>query len=462
MRNYFTIAGRDSRDFGIYISGQGTFNSPQKLYEQFSIPGRDGAIFGSDRRLENVELTYPCFIYDNFSENIAAFRTFLLSLDGYQRLTDTYHPDEFRMAIFSGPLVSEVTSNNKAGSFDLSFNCKPQRFLMTGETVYGYVPSAGAGSIGNMVIGSDIDVFCPLVDVNNSFRWTYEANNASLGSPEPFSPVVLDGAENANLYVNGVLKESLNAAYSSWKLTKGFIDFVDGSGNSFAFLLRCPTTGWTALGNNVFIYVFSALPGNVANVETLRACSHYTLFPLGGDLSNNPYAMHYATATHTIYIKDARFSTVQELEEWLAQTEVMIDVKIDVLVSASIGYTFDFPDGYARISSGDPKAEFTVVYTNVNGTMENPTEFPSKPLIRAYGTGKFSINDIDITISQVNNTFTDIDCDIMDCYEGNVNRNNYVAFSTYDFPVLKPGENKVKITDNTITAVEIIPRWWRV
>ena len=133
MRNYFILNGVDSRDFGVYISGQGTFDAPQKSYTFYNVPGRDGALLSSDNRLENATLTYEAFIYKDFNENVANFRTFLLSLNGYAKLTDSYHPDEFRYAVYTGPFEPKVQSKNDAGSFKITFSCKPQRYLLSGE-----------------------------------------------------------------------------------------------------------------------------------------------------------------------------------------------------------------------------------------------------------------------------------------------------------------------------------------
>lgn len=134
MRNYFIYAGEDSRDYGVYISGSGTYNSPAREYQNISIPGRDGDLLSTETRLENVGLTYPAFIYDNTRQNLAAFRSFLLSVVGYGRLIDTYHPDEYRMAVFKGVLNVEMLPALQAGEFNITFDCKPQRYLLTGET----------------------------------------------------------------------------------------------------------------------------------------------------------------------------------------------------------------------------------------------------------------------------------------------------------------------------------------
>lgn len=135
MRNYFVFDGVDSRSFGVYISGQGTFKSPARIYDEIQIPGKNGNLLGLENRLENVDLTYPAFIYSNFDANISNLRSFLLSKTGYFELKDSYHPAEYRMAYFPGPLEPDVTSRNNAGSFDLTFLCKPQRFLESGKTI---------------------------------------------------------------------------------------------------------------------------------------------------------------------------------------------------------------------------------------------------------------------------------------------------------------------------------------
>lgn len=136
MRNYLMIDGVDSRDMGLYISGTGTYNSPAIAYTAQSIPGRSGDLLGLEWRMENVELTYPAFVFGaDFSGKMEALRAFLLSREGYFRLADTYHPEEFRQAYFPGPLQADVTPVRDAGGFDLTFICKPQRWLLSGEQV---------------------------------------------------------------------------------------------------------------------------------------------------------------------------------------------------------------------------------------------------------------------------------------------------------------------------------------
>ena len=132
MRNYFVFDGEDSRDYDVYISGSETFDSPTRSFEMISIPGRDGDLLATGSRLQNTSLTYPAFTYN--PEKLAAFRSMLMSRTGYVRLTDSYHPDEYRLAVYRGSLEPDMMDNLKVGEFDVTFEVMPQRWLLEGES----------------------------------------------------------------------------------------------------------------------------------------------------------------------------------------------------------------------------------------------------------------------------------------------------------------------------------------
>lgn len=126
-----------SRTYGVYITGEAVYNAPEREVEMISIPGRNGAFALDKGRFENIEVTYPAGIFAdneaNFAEAISDFRNFLCSRNGYVRLQDEYNPNEYRMAVYkSGLEVSPALL--KAGEFEITFDCKPQRFLTSGET----------------------------------------------------------------------------------------------------------------------------------------------------------------------------------------------------------------------------------------------------------------------------------------------------------------------------------------
>ena len=133
MRNYIIMDGVDSRDFGVYINGDGTFGAPAREVSTLQIPGRNGDAIVKADRLQNYDLTYSAFIYRNLDINIGALRAFLLSHTSYFRLEDTYHPNEYRMAFYRGPFTPTVTQRLNAAKFNLTFNVKPQRYLKSGD-----------------------------------------------------------------------------------------------------------------------------------------------------------------------------------------------------------------------------------------------------------------------------------------------------------------------------------------
>lgn len=148
--NSFTFDGRNSLDSGVYITGQAVFNAPERVVEMVTVPGRNGAIAIDQGRFENIEVTYPagCFAesQQDFAEKIASLRNELASRYTYKRLTDTYNPDEFRLGLYRSGLEASAVRYNTAGEFDIVFDCKPQRWLVSGETEVAFT---GAGSISN-------------------------------------------------------------------------------------------------------------------------------------------------------------------------------------------------------------------------------------------------------------------------------------------------------------------------
>lgn len=121
--------------YGVYVSGVGTYGAPSRSVTEEVVPGRNGTLVIDNGRFENIQVVYPCFILSGFAANIAGLRNFLASHQGYVRIRDTYHPDEYRMGVYSSGLEIETSGhNNRHGKFSLTFNCKPQRFLASGDT----------------------------------------------------------------------------------------------------------------------------------------------------------------------------------------------------------------------------------------------------------------------------------------------------------------------------------------
>ena len=145
-----TFGTKNSTNYGIYISGEGVYNAPERVVEMVSIPGRNGALAMDEGRFENIEVTYPAGTFGDtqtgFADKVKAFRNELCSRHTYVRLTDDYHTDEFRLALYKSGLEVKPESYNRAGEFNIVFTCKPQRFLTSGESTTTLTSS---GTISN-------------------------------------------------------------------------------------------------------------------------------------------------------------------------------------------------------------------------------------------------------------------------------------------------------------------------
>jgi phage-related protein len=133
-----TFGGINSLDYGIFITGEAVYNAPERSVTSIEIEGRNGDLLIDNGRFLNIEIKYPagCFAetQEDFKQKIESFRNAIISQISYQRLTDDYNPDEYRFAVYKSGLDVSVAVLHQGGEFDLTFDCKPQRFLTSGET----------------------------------------------------------------------------------------------------------------------------------------------------------------------------------------------------------------------------------------------------------------------------------------------------------------------------------------
>ena len=221
MRNWFTLDGKSSKDFGVYISGLNTFGAAERDQTKVEVVGRNGDLTIDNGRYRNVSVVYPAFIYDGFKENVAAFRNFLLSKKSYTRLEDTYHPDEYRLAKSTGAVNAEVVANLVAGEFNLTFDCYPQRFLKRGEQDYEFT-SAGA-------IRNDTDqVALPLVRVYGDGSVTINGITITISGSDTYTDIDCDLQE--------AYKDTLNVSKNNTiTLNDGEFFKLDSGDNSISF-----------------------------------------------------------------------------------------------------------------------------------------------------------------------------------------------------------------------------------
>lgn len=206
--DYFTFDGVKSDDYGVWISGTQTFAAPERDVEIVTVPGRNGALTLDNKRYKNVEIIYPCFMSSEFDKEFGAFKAAMLSKVGYLQLTDTYHPNGFRLARLTGGFEPETGIYNRSGQFEVTFDCYPQFYLSAGQE-YTTVSTSGT-TIENVTFFPAK----PLVEV--TFSSSTRTGTVTVGgetitiTEADTSPIYLDSEEQNAYYLTGTVRTSQN------------------------------------------------------------------------------------------------------------------------------------------------------------------------------------------------------------------------------------------------------------
>lgn len=198
-----TFDGISLKEYGVYISGEAVFDSPTREVEMITIPGRNGSFALDKGRFNNITVTYPAGIYatneTEFAEKVSTLRNLLASRKGYCRLTDEYNPDEFRLGVYKAGLELDPTHYNEAGRFELSFDCKPQRFLFSGEEVF----TLGEWGETETYSGSIVSFEGTETTAVKSLTAQIVPKQSGSGDPSPSNVRPISGWSSVNIYVRG-------------------------------------------------------------------------------------------------------------------------------------------------------------------------------------------------------------------------------------------------------------------
>ena len=142
----FKFNGILSEDFGLVIQTPPTYVYPERDLTSSHIPGRNGDVIIDNNSYKNVERTY--LIAKAFMKGTTYYSNFQVILDwlnsakgSYARLEDSYDDEVYRLASFqiSGSFANHL---DQAGSAEVKFVCKPQRYLKSGENEIKYLGSS--------------------------------------------------------------------------------------------------------------------------------------------------------------------------------------------------------------------------------------------------------------------------------------------------------------------------------
>ena len=398
-----------SRNYGVYITGEAVYNAPEREVEMITIPGRNGAFALDHGRFENIEVSYPASIAADteadFVAAISEFRNFLCSKKGYCRLSDDYNPNEYRMAVYKSGLEVDPTQL-RAGEFKITFDCKPQRYLTSGETKQTIAAS------GDTISNPTLFESSPLLEV------------------EGYGTINVNGTEiEIDDELVGDVDIESGMRYHSGDFTISFDEIYINTGDLIE------------ITNLVAVLKYSKTQGSQSNYTTGGTVTSYS-----GDTSTSP-AISDSGTTMTI-----TFNSPLSFYYGTASTK-----RVDFTVSMSWH------------SGGNSSHSFfyKVDYDGEKSlTFRGTSLFARTGYVYSLG----NVNQITadaITIHSTATTFghpTYIDCDLGEAYANDngviSSLNSYIALGS-QLPVLAPGSNTITY-DNTITSLKVTPRWWKV
>lgn len=401
VNNTITFGNVTSSTYGIYISGEGQFNAPERDAEVVTIPGRNGAFILDKGRYENITVTYPAFCYSStyaaFISNIDNFRNALASQTGYKKLSDTFHANEYRMGAFIGGLEVDPILYNSGAKFDITFECKPQRFLSSGDTSTAV---ANNGTVTNPTLYPS----SPLLEVKGS-------GTINLGSAE----IEVISEDIGNIPIAAAVTKSNVASATqtieSTKLAAG--DLITVSGVKFQEM-------HTATPQSSISDLTVTSTSNVSEI--------YVDYP-------DWWAIK-ATASDVTFAKgtSATFSAT------IAYTITVSGVNYSATLTCSIAY------------NGNDTLTLSMSDTSTSPNYATPPKRISSPVLYAYSTKQTAGNPmyIDLDIGEAWN----------EDYGTPVSVNNAVSMPA-KLPTLAPGATTITY-DNTITSLKIKPRWWQL
>jgi hypothetical protein len=319
------------------------------------------------------------------------------------------------MAIYkSGLEVDEATI--MSGEFDIVFDCKPQRFLTSGETEtavadggtlsnpteFDSSPLLNVWGYGNIAFNNYN------IDVLNQIGGIVVADNDSfivkLDDYE-FDPTLVNVGDE--IRIKARFNGTANAYATSSSETLTMTSQSKTADSDAAFTTQAPNfTRTTISGKSGFTSPF---------ITSFEAS-----FPVGTDANY-----------------------VDQLEMSITGTGSNIgSFTVTFSIYMAVRYTETNSKIYVYVSDFDGES-----------TLDDVT----------WST-KFILDGVSIVIDSTKAADAYIDCDTGECYTtgtgGIVSLNDKVALGS-DLPTLAPGTNTITY-DDTITSLKVTPRWWRV
>lgn len=426
--NTLTYGGINSGDYGIYITGEAVYDAPEKNVTVISVPARNGDIIIDKGNFANIDVKYKAGTFgadqQDFRQRLGRFRNALKAQSGYQRLTDTYHPEQYRMGIFNDAFEVKA-EQGVAGEFELVFNCKPQRWLTDGEA--------------------------PVVVANGD-----TLNNPTLFEAEPLLAIKGSGLVKFNGYEINIV----NPLRGEVTIVEPQIyTYVDGRGPGHEYPEE------------------ESDPAAVANVDddiTINSATFFWILYLNDDYEDG--LLRTVTVTDSGALGGTTTIMARATRELKMRT-VLDPITLETWpVNGGVTYTHEVSLNVVYNQNGITQ---TVTLVNTFNILSVYSSYRGNKLFNEYydEQGASSYWPLGMMVTSLSTTGTTVDSTVyllgdptyLDCELGEaykiengeiISLNQHIDMGSR-LPRLVPGDTEFEITGN-ITECKVTPRWWKL
>ena len=393
-------------DYGIYITGEAAYNAPERDVELVSIPGRSGDYIIDHGRFQNIEVKYPAGTFRNtqaaFAQRMSQVRNILKSRVGYCRIEDDYNPDEYRLGMYINGLEVNPVAGGRAGDFELSFNCKPQRYLKSGETKVTLTS-------GDTITNPTPYEASPLIEVNGYGDLTVNGYEITVTGGAMGSVELADSTAISGDTMQDPLTFDTTVLNSGDAITIKKIAFI----NDIEFLYET-VTGYTQ--------------GTTTGTLSINTVNAFPMHKISITIETDQITLAKGTAS-------SKTATVNGTVSFQDGTSASLNI--------TVNFSYD-GDGTITVSMS----------RTTSGWIDSDNTYYNMKIWPVVGNSSQSVLGNPIYI----------DCEIGEVYK--IESGTYVPLNSYInlgtlLPVLEEGANTVTF-DNTFTSVKITPRWWQV
>ena len=354
-------------------------------------------------------------------------------------MSDDYNPNEYRLGIYKSGLEVDPAFL-KAGKFNITFECKPQRYFTAGDDPIEVTS-------GDTLTNPTYFESGPLLEVEGygtiEFNgYSIELTDGTYGEITLINPVNINPLPTSDPYV---LTQNFDSRLVAVGDTIELNDWEQSVGNT-----RYYGPAWLKAN---FGYDSSTYRPNVHPGDWSYTSTNIQYLDIGTKISNpaNLYIIIVPDSLNLTAGTPSTFSASATFTFPIIKTSDSTPTGQNAQFTVSVDIAYDGND--------------TIVTTCTRTVDSDPLNiFSGLVNIEGYSSRlKMSSAVANSTETYLGHP-TYIDCDLGEAYK--IEIDEYLSLNSYidlgsDLPELAPGSNTVTF-DNTITQLKITPRWWKV